>query len=421
MQRRTYLIPVSVTTESGSTSTIYGLNDDALIMSQNHHRDKHGIWNGGGPFMTRHRRYEPVKVGPLNWYSTRQLAFTPFIGTYLTTPPTFLTHSELDSLYTTTYNSAWAYGATGWKRTRPGNPVAHVAQFTGELLFDSLPQIPFNVYNRLKDLLNKKNAFRRLNSHNVGNEYLNAVFGWAPLLSDLRKMYNLYHSIDKRLAQIRRDNGKGIHRRTVIKDSSTSTVSTTTNNFAFFGWNYAPSSDTVQGYGRVDTIVSSSEKVWFVGKYRYYIPDIDTVQWTRRMTATLFGVRITPEVVWELLPWSWLADWFGNIGDVVSNASDPGVDNLTADYAYVMRTVSDITTVEASASWKGVKTSPPATNPTFYKDIPAGSVSASARSHTITKTRSIGSPFGFGATFDSLSNYQVGVAAALGISRSAFT
>jgi len=161
----------------------------------------------------------------------------------------------------------------------------------------------------------------------------------------------------------------------------------------------------------MDETLTVTDKIWFVGKFRYYIPDIGSSEWTKRTTRALYGANITPEVAWNLLPWSWLIDWFGNIGDVMSNMSSNAVDNLTADYAYIMRTQETRYDMEGATTWNQLG------SPTGASWIPAGRVQKRGWSTTTTKTRVGASPFGFGLTFDGLSTYQLGIAAALGISR----
>jgi hypothetical protein len=275
--------------------------------------------------------------------------------------------------------------------------------------------LPGKLYNALGSLLAGKQAAKRLGvpsrRTNPGDAYLNVMFGWAPLLSDIRKMYELYQTLDKRLAQIARDNGKGVYRRTTLRDTSTTTVAENRrDNTPFWGWAASPPG-WAAGSGGVDTTTTTVDRIWACGKYRYYIPDIGSSEWTRRATRALYGANVTPEVIWELLPWSWLADWFGNIGDVISNASSNAVDNLTADYAYVMRTVETRITYHGYSTWLGQG------SPDGETYIPAGNVSLTASEVTSEKMRAAASPFGFGVTFDSLSNYQLGIAAAFGISR----
>jgi len=121
---------------------------------------------------------------------------------------------------------------------------------------------------------------------------------------------------------------------------------------------------------------------------------------------------VTPEVLWNLIPWSWAIDWFANVGDVMSNMSSNAVNNLVADYAFVMESSQTVRTETVTTSWTGVG------SPGGFYYFPAGSASASVSYETVqTKNRVAASPYGFGVEFGSLSNYQLGVVAALGISR----
>lgn len=405
---RTFYTPTYTLYEQGKARKVYGFNDSILIDSGSHRRLSNGSWDGGGSLYVRKREFNPSLV-MLKWFYIGDYTHTPYIGTFTDTPTAPLTAAQVETDRVTQYNNTWSYGATGWKRARPGNPVANVATFVGELR-EGLPRIPFRLYGRLRDLIQGKAAWRRLHGTNLGDEYLNGVFGWVPLWNDLKKMYELSSKLDEKLAQIVRDNGKGVHRKRIIKDSSSSTVSTVQGSTPFWGWQNAPA-NIVNGGGRVDTVTTNIEKVWFAGRFRYYIPDIGTNQWKRSTIARLYGANFTPEVAWNLLPWSWLFDWFGNVGDVMSNASSNAVDNLVADYAYVMRTLETRTEHHGTAWW-GTNVADPS-----FKRVTAGQAAAYAVNTTVYKLRSAGSPYGFGANFDSLTNYQAGVVAALGISR----
>jgi hypothetical protein len=411
MKRITASTPKFTRTPGGTPYKIYDFMDDALIMSQSN-PNVNGIWIRGGPFMVKKRHVYTAVVGPYDWYYFGPYTIQPFVGPQYQNPIIPETPKQLSDLYTREYNNTWAYGATGWKRTRPGNPTASVAQFTGELR-DWLPNLPRKLYSALQTLLARKAAHKRQHGlSGLGDAHLNVQFGWLPLLSDIKKMYETYQKLDASLAQIKRDNGNGIHRSKVIKDDTSSSSTVVQFSTPFYGWGNAPA-NVIGGFGKVETVTTVSEKIWFVGKYRYYIPDIGSSEWSRKTTRALFGVNFTPEAAWELLPWSWLFDWFGNMGDVMSNMSSNAVDNLTADYAFVMRTLETRKDYIGTSQWNEFY-------PTYQgssKYIRGGSVSATSYDSTVYKIRSVGSPFGFGATFDGLSPYQLGIAAALGISR----
>jgi len=111
-------------------------------------------------------------------------------------------------------------------------------------------------------------------------------------------------------------------------------------------------------------------------------------------------MEITPSLAWELLPWSWMVDWFGNVGDLMANISAASYDNLVAKYAYIMRT--------RRISYNTIQDQPLTIgkslrlNGTFFVE---------------TKERAAASPYGFGLDWNGFSTSQLAILAALGISR----
>lgn len=108
---------------------------------------------------------------------------------------------------------------------------------------------------------------------------------------------------------------------------------------------------------------------------------------------------MTPEVLWELAPWSWAVDWFSNTGDVIHNISTLGYDGLVMEYGYMMTHTQYDRRVEATALVNGV------------------SVSARTVSRRETKRRTVATPYGFGIDDTTLSPRQLAILAALGLSR----
>lgn len=398
---------------------VYEGKRDVLLVSENHHRLPSGRWDGGGPFYQYSEKltHGPVKVftnrlnGQYDTYRIVSVAPGPDRLTAPQPPPWL----GLDGVK----RAVEAFHAKAWNQTRPGNPLASVGQFIAELR--DLPQVPF------KRALRGGAAFKSIprialkeltDFRNLGSEYLNVVFGWKPFVNDLRKMYNLWHTIDKKLAQIIRDNGRGVRRKAVVLNSPG--IQVVGEPFVHLGPYYqCRGAPAYPPYGSGKTVwtltKATKEKVWCAGSFRYYIPDTSSSQWTTRARLALFGALPTPELLWELLPWSWLVDWFSNVGDVISNASMNAVDNLTSDYFFVMRKYEEVTKWEAYVS-HGSKFDP------FWKDEwPSVDFTFNTVKHTRIQSRSGGgSPYGLDIRFDSLSNYQLGILAALGISRSKF-
>jgi len=394
---------------TGAPFTVYTHSYDGLEYSENHHLKPDGSWSGGGPFYV----YKKGTSGQFYYVDWKVLG-TIQRG-YIGSPslPSLAPTSPSVPLFATYMPSLQADYATGFARTRPGNPLAAAGQFGAEL--HQIPRIPLlasagtiaGLGTLIRRLHNRLFFFRSL-----GNEYLNITFGWAPFVRDLQQMYHLQKNMDTQIAQIIRDNGRGIRRRcTLENDSSVSqTKSTNTSPFGFC-------TGGVTFFGGCTSTLTTTTTVrthrWYVGKYQYYIPDLGSSEWTARARRALFGINPTPSLLWELLPWSWLVDWFTNAGDVFSNASSNAVDNLTCKYSYIMKNVR--TEVQRSAYCEWPTRESGGVNPTH---APGGRTTLTTTEYVESKVRA-GSlnPFGLGIQFSSLTNYQIGILAALGLSR----
>lgn len=283
-----------------------------------------------------------------------------------------------------------------YKRARPGNPTADVGVTLTEFVREGLPNIPGRLLARLR------------NMRSVGKEYLNVQFGWAPLVRDIQKMYETYRRLDQHLKQLSRDNGKSIRRRRSLGVQTSSSITTESFTRPYERiFNPPPWAALSTGSSTLSVLTKTEEEYWFVGSFRYYIPDIGSDQWTRRATRALFGANPTPEVLWNVLPWSWLLDWFGNIGDVVSNISPNAADNLTSEYAFTMH--RKITKVYTECT--GIYT------PFASTKVQPGTYSCSTVEITSSKSRIETNPYAASLGWDGLSPYQLSILGALGISR----
>lgn len=375
-----YTTVLSRTPQNGSTIQVY----DYETCIDHTNRRRSGKFIEGSPFNLRRGRYVGKTTpllsvgngGNLQYVGTMRSASTAGVYGGVTAPLPDLSDGD-----------ASAYYATGWAKARPDRPDASLAQFIGELKdFPRMLQV-------------RARAFK-----DGGSLYLNYQFGWLPFFRDIVKLYQAQRNIANRLALLRRNNGRPIRRKVTLVKDNTQTVLVNGplagNMKPILPSSFYRSSDIVK------TTLDHSDKVWFSGRFRYWVPNIDTSDWERSAKRMLFGAVPTPETVWELMPWSWLIDWFSNVGDVISNISAHAIDNMAADYAYVMR--------ENTWRWSTVTTSYLATFP----DGAPITASASFERFLETKTRISGSPFGFGLQLRDLSGSQLAILAALGLSRS---
>jgi len=408
----------------GTQPQVYGGHFSALLESSSNWRLSNGSWSGGGPFY--------VKSVNVEHHGTRGLAFKPFgvdLGTFTIGGSVLVDWDVPESIdglprFKTATAGMADLAVRGYKRTRPGQPEADLAQFLIELR--DLPHFPFkgglrssnrhSIFNLRKNpALKFREIPGRLLKHvsslkNLGSEYLNVVFGWKPLIQDLQKMYHLQKWLDKRLTKLYRENGKKITRRTTLTNTRSVTQAE-----AYYGYPYAglvgqPPNFGFDGYTVVTTTTQDAVKEWYMSKYIYYILGISAnkgSEWTKASTHALFGALPTPSVMYEVMPWSWLIDWFSNLGDVISNLSPNAVDNLATLYSYTMRhtrrtiTASHVVYHRANGSW--------------WREM--DNEFRTVREEDVKLRTPSGNPFQVRGSNDGLTPSQAAILAALGASR----
>jgi hypothetical protein len=235
------------------------------------------------------------------------------------------------------------WGPKAIRDTIPTKPIANLSTTTAEILREGIPQ----AIGSILSLASRADFFRSL-----GKEYLNAEFGWAPLVRELNNIAKIVINYDAILHQYRRDSGLIVRRRYAYPPDVTYNTIATVSNAACNDVTWANAPD-VNSKGanvfnswaeRLGTLVVTDrvyERYSFAGAYSYYLnigsSAVDQSERFVQEANKLLGLRITPEVLWNLAPWSWLVDWVANIGTNLSNASALQSDGLVIRWGYLMR------------------------------------------------------------------------------------
>lgn len=312
------------------------------------------------------------------------------------------------------------FGTTAIERTRPGNPIASLGQFIGEI--HDLPQWPKILYHRSRYL------------RDIGENYLNIEFGWKPFISDIRKMYRYTQVVNGRLLQLIRDNGLPIRRTRKEVSDETSTIYELYESHTPFGpygpdvgrgtgfdaryYLTGPSFDlfgsSMPGTARFKWSQQNVVETRFSGTFRYYVPDIGSLRWTNAAKLALMGGDLSPSLVWEIMPWSWLFDWFANLGSIISNLSANAVENEVLSNAYVTKHILVRDKIDVDVTWDYYH------QPYPELEVFPGDGTVSYLHEKETKLRQPSNPFAFGtpwADWSSFSYRQLALLAALGITR----
>lgn len=357
-----------------------------------------GSYSGdlGGPFGTaksqlsiNELRFQGVSTNGNEELSTAHLPIDGFELNNTTTEPPLLQYpSDIDAL-----------GADAVALSNPVNPIADASVTFAESIREGLPSIPgISLWERrVKALLG------------ISGEFLNAEFGWLPLLDEITSFSKaVKHSRDI-LSQYKRDEGKLVRRRfnfphtkskTIINESPFRDPILLAKNGG--SYSHFPTYSNTHVTGTILTYDDITRRSWFSGAFRYFIPNQDD-SWKSVFTHGssadhLLGTSLTPEILWELTPWSWAVDYFTNAQSVITNLQNFEIYGELLAYGYMMDETIRTRNVVWISSDKGT--------------LPDSSVVSWIFSR---KLRRAANPFGFGLTNSDLSPEQLAILAAAGI------
>jgi hypothetical protein len=258
----------------------------------------------------------------------------------------------------------------------------------------------------------------------AADQFLNGNFGWVPFLSDLRTLFAVYHGTDHYMKRVSETNSKPTRRRSTLVGLPVGEVGPDGKPRI----RYDPVRSDLKvsgGFGQICNPVLNAnffsvnpswetreiveDKVTAVGKFTFYRPEFDTglseynSQWFAiQRQLTMYGLRINPSNIYRATPWTWLIDWFVNVGDHFDLLTDMLVDSIVANYLFL--TQRKVTTRRVIQTLPFRETG----SLTLYWDF-------------IIKTiERVGanSPYGFSLTWDTLTPRQLAILGALGITRS---
>jgi hypothetical protein len=301
------------------------------------------------------------------------------------------TMKDVDKLSDSSYLDP--YGAEAISIVDPMNPNAVTGTALGEILRDGKVPVPgIELWRQ-----------RTLNAKSAGSEYLNAVFGWLPLLSDVMDTAKSVRDAGTIIENYRSASGTNVQREFEFphENVESETVIGTSQAEAYYDGNIPEFNN---GASPVTRRRKESKRRWFSGEFTYHAAEgnsLDQILRARSEAEKLFGTTITPDLLWELTPWSWAIDWFSNASNVVHNIGAFLQAGLVMRYGYIMEETTITDTYE---------------QPSVCLMGASGGLPPSSVTYTV-KRRKDANPFGFGVGWEGLSPTQLAITAALGITR----
>lgn len=194
-------------------------------------------------------------------------------------------------------------------RTNPSRAEVSLPTFIGEM-----KDFPRMIRQAGRLALGLKTLGRSLARKGLAKEaadaYLGYKFGIAPLISDLRKLLAFQDAVDKRVKELDRLYSKGGLRRRVNLFSKVESTSSTTIVDSSLGFLLSARVMTITSVKRWATVR------WIPTSPPEFKTDSEKRQYARDLVFGLnaYSLGLT---AWELLPWSWFADWFLNVQNLI--------------------------------------------------------------------------------------------------------
>lgn len=174
----------------------------------------------------------------------------------------------------------------------------------------------------------------------IGEANLAWQFGWRPLIQDLTKLLDFQSMVAKRERELEKlASNAGLRRRVQVGHQ---TLSSKSGNLIL------DSQPRCDGFHETTTSAERWATVVWRPSKSLGLPTPD--QRRQQAFRSALGLDLTISTVWELLPWSWLIDWFSNVGDFLSAHR-----NTVPAYPTMCAVM---TRVESTKRWTITKTPP---------------------------------------------------------------
>lgn len=311
----------------------------------------------------------------------------------------------------------------------------------GSLLRRSAPaQAEINLTRSLGELKDFPSMLRatkvpKFSSIKGGAEaYLNMVFGLQPTLSDLQTLAETVIKAGPILSDYVAQEKVRMRRRATHTFGSYANSGVFTGGASYdsitpvsFGPIQAQISYLTPGLpdsfsdvlsAQVAWSVTASQKLVTSATYEYYIPSPEGVHGRLReysqLAERLIGGGLNASTIYDLTPYSWLLDWFTDVGGLISYQQNVVDNQLVA----IRKSFSVIETIHASAVLSSVRYNPGNLVGAWTLKSPLTvSTGGPATIRWKKLQRRAGNPFSITPAWTGLSRQQWAILAAMGLSR----
>lgn len=241
-------------------------------------------------------------------------------------------------------------------RTNPSRPEVSLPVAIAEL-----KDLPGMLRMMGRDIIRHRSV-RRNYHQKVGSWYMAGVYGIAPMISDGMKLLDFSSRVDRRSAELQRLYSKGgLKRRvTLAAGSAKSGKSTTTVESTIATIRCRAQTVTeMEQWATVRWLPTSLPRLSANDPHYRKLArnvllglgqDFGRVQWQNARARNDFWSDAAD--AWELVPWSWLVDWFSNTGDFLNAKRNTiPAQSSRLNIMKTTRSVTTFTRTTGSSTW----------------------------------------------------------------------
>lgn len=239
-----------------------------------------------------------------------------------------------------------------------------------------------------RESLSRKQKLATRKGTSAPGEYVNISFGWLPIYRDVVRMLSLPERISKRVNRLMYRNGLDNTFRTGFSLGSSPVSSPPSFTF-----------DLLQGESLVGVSTHGirSTELRGVVNAGLRFPAIALPELQRKLMRQAWGLYPDPEDVYNLVPWTWLIDWFGGLGDYVDAFNIINRDPSIINWGFITGiSTGYIDTVHTSKATRIQKVSltPPVPATVFTENIVENKVRTGRLEWKLQLRKTFGSAYG---------------------------
>lgn len=202
----------------------------------------------------------------------------------------------------------------------------------------------------------------------ISNVHLNIQFGWKPFISDIIRMLDILDLVRRRLTYLERNANKVVRRHYKADIPFTLPGLTSVDKWMESS---VPSFSPTLTYKfkeiREERFVYSP-RYHATMVFRYQIPESSPFRRKIDAFRAALGVKLDPAILWNAIPFSFIWDWFFDVGEFLRNfsESDLGIKTEVIDFSHSLKWhylhQLSISTQDVSLNWS------PAYNSAQYEE-----------------------------------------------------